>query len=410
MKNKRKIIVVSFSIVLIQFITSYFVYITISGYSPVVKVFVIMVINWLIALAGLLLIFNDYTNIFVSLYSLGSLYSKYHTTIILYDLLKKLADVDEPKDIYEQILEAAAKAVPKAKFGTILIEKYGKMVFEASFGFNHDYLEMIELDISDTSLYKFTNGKMDRPVIIPDILSINKGTILDSNVDIFVKAGGDKVRSSISAPIIIDKVVEGSLNLDSTEANCFKQSDIDILEIFALEVGKFVQLHQTLELNRTMSRYDALTGIFNRGYCTQLIKELMEEQTEFIIVSADINNLKKVNDVYGHEIGDLLIKNYVNNIRLFLPDDITFARYGGDEFVFVFPKYEEVKALVVMDDASSYFENHTINEEGPSVSVSFCYGLSQFPKESEDYDELLKIADDRMYIQKRKYKKKLGLK
>jgi diguanylate cyclase (GGDEF)-like protein len=371
------------------------------------KILVIMVLNWLIAILGLSFIFSDYTNTYVSI---NSLYSKYFTTIILYNLLKKLADVDKPKDMYEQILEAAAKAIPKATFGSLMMEKNGKMVFEASFGFNHDYLELIELDVRDTAFYKSTNGKMDRPVIISDIVHTYNETTIDVKQDIFVKAGVDKIRSSICAPITIDKKFEGSLNLDSTEVNYFKQSDIDVLELFALEIGKFVQLYQTLELNRTLSRYDALTGIFNRGYCTQFIKKLMEEQSEFILVSVDLNNLKEVNDMYGHEIGDLLIKNYVNNIRLFLPDDVTFSRYGGDEFVFVFPKTEEVKAHVVMDDASNYFENHTISNVGPKVSISFCYGISQFPKEAENYDKLLKIADERMYKQKRKYKKKLGLK
>ncbi len=406
MKNKMKIIGSSIGIALVQYWTSYFAYVIVPDESPILKVIIIMVLNWLIAIIGLLLIFNDYTNIFVNL---NSLYGKYHTTFILYDLLKKLADVDEPKDIYEQILDAAAKAIPKAKSGSVIMGRYGKMVFEASFGFNHEYLELIELDVHDTALYKLTGGNMDRPVIISDILSINKGDILDSKLDMFTKAGVDQIRSSISAPIIIAKSVEGSINLDSTEVNCFKEKDIEILELFALEVGKFVQLHQTLELNKKMSRFDTLTSIFNRGYCNQLIKEFIDIDKAFILVSADLNNLKEVNDLYGHEVGDLLITNYVNNMRLFLPDDVIFARYGGDEFVFVFPDYDELNALVVMDDASTYFENHTINKNDPAISVSFCYGVSKFPKESRDYDELLKLADDRMYSQKRKYKSKIGL-
>lgn len=403
MDKKIKIILISLGIASMQFITSYFAFITIPNTSAVIKILVIMILNWLIAIIGLLIVFNDYTNIFVSL---NSLYGKYHTTVILYSLLKKLADVDEPKDIYKQILEAAVEAIPKASSGSVLMGKYGKMVFEASFGFDHDYLELVELDVRETSLYKLTDGKMDRPVIIPDVLSINDTQLEDGKIDMFKKAGTDKVRSSISAPIIIAKSVQGSINLDSTETNCFKERDIEILELFALEVGKFVQLHQALELNQTMSRYDALTEVYNRGYCKQLIKDLMEEETEFIVVSTDLNNLKEVNDMYGHDVGDKLIKSFVDNMRLFLPDDVIFARYGGDEFIFVFPGYEEVNALVVMDDAKNYFDNHSITDKGPLISVSFSYGLSSFPKESREYDVLLKNADERMYREKRNYKEK----
>lgn len=406
MKNRDKIILLSCGIVVAQFLASYFAYVTIPNDSSLLKIAVIMILNWLIAIIGLYITFNDYSNIFVGL---NSFYGQYQTTVILYDLLKKLADVDEPKDIYQQIIESAAEAIPKATSGSVIMGKYGKMVYEASYGFKHEYLELIELDIHDTALYKLTEGKMDRPVIVPDILSINNHNTDEAKADMYVKAGADKIRSSISAPIIIAKAVEGSINLDSPEPNCFKESDIEILELFALEVGKFVQLHQTLELNQNMSRFDTLTNIYNRGYCEQAIKELMNNDNKFILISADLNNLKEVNDMYGHEVGDLLITSFVNNMRLFLPDDVVFARYGGDEFIFVFPNYDELNALVVMDDASNYFENHVIKDQGPPVSVSFCYGVSRFPAESQDYDELLKLADDRMYKQKRKYKSKLGL-
>lgn len=406
MKNRDKIILLSCGIVVAQFVASYFAYVTIPDDSSLLKIAVIMILNWLIAIIGLFITFNDYTNIFVGL---NSLYGRYQTTVILYDLLKKLADVEEPKDIYQQIIEAAAEAIPTATAGSVIMGKYGKMIYEASYGFNHEYLELIELDIHDTALYKMTEGKMDKTVIVSDILTLSDHNKDDSKSDMFRKAGADKIRSSISAPIIIAKSVEGSINLDSTEPNCFKEKDKELLELFALEVGKFVQLHQTLELNQNMSRFDALTKIYNRGYCEQAIKELMFNDDKFILISADLNNLKEVNDMYGHEVGDLLITSFVNNMRLFLPDDVVFARYGGDEFIFVFPNYDELNALVVMDDASNYFDNHTIREQGPPVSVSFCYGVSQFPKESEDYDQLLKMADDRMYKQKRKYKSEIGL-
>jgi len=407
MKSTHKIILSTIVLVVIQFVVSYIGYIVIDDHSVLLKVSVIMMLNWLIVIVmiGIFIVFNDYSKSFVSM---KNLYAKYQMTIILYDLLKKLAVVEDAKDIYNMILKAAAKAIPRAKYGSVIMNKNGKMVFEASFGLVHEYLELIEMDLAETALYMFTEGEMNRPVIIPDVLSINEGSLDESQIDMFVRAGVKKIKATIAAPIVVGKTIVGSINLDSPVANCFKKSDIEMLDIFALEVSKFVQLHEILELNKNMSRFDELTKIYNRGYCSRVIKEFMEEGKPYILVLADINNLKEVNDLYGHELGDALIVSFVNNIKLFLPDDVIFARYGGDEFVFVFPEHDEVEALVVMDDASKFFANQTIQETGPQVSVSFCYGIVTYPKESRDYDEILKIADSRMYHQKRKYKKTKG--
>lgn len=350
------------------------------------------------------MMYTVYKSHSVDMKRVDKLATKYELTMILYDLLKKLAHEEDTHSIYESILLAASKAIPSCEFGSIILSKDDKMVFEASFGFKHDYLQLIEFDVEETALYKNTEGKMDRAIIIPEILSINEEESTKEFVDILKKIGVDKIRSTISAPIFVGDINIGSINLDSTTSNCFDEQDIETLEIFALEVSKFVQLHRVNELNRKMSRYDDLTQIFNRGFCKKEIKQLIEKKTPFKIVSADLNRLKFINDEYGHDIGDQYLLSFVNITKLFIDEQVIFSRYGGDEFMLVFPQTDLLAVKVIMDDITNYLNTHLIEDNDKSITVSFSYGIASFPEDTVTYDDLLKIADARMYEAKSIYK------
>lgn len=401
MKERIRIVFLAAVFLTASFLISYILIDQLRGVHLALLIFLVMMANWIIFGSAVTVLLKRYFNVYSGI---KDIYSKYQMNKILYDLLKVLASVEETEDIYSLILEAATKAIPKAKFGSIIMNDMGKMTFKAAVGFNMDYLELIEMDLQDTALYRHTDGKMDRPIIVSDILSEEAGQIDERVVDLLSNSGVSKVRSTISVPIIISNSVVGSINLDSDEEKAFNHNDIESLDIFALEVSKFVRLHQIIDLNRTMSRYDELTGIFNRGYCSRLIRDLMQKESPFILVSADLNNLKTINDLHGHDMGDLLIKSFVNQVKLFLPDDVIFARYGGDEFVIVLPGSSAVEATVIMEDISRFFNQFTIREVDFPLGISFCYGIVDFPMESSTYDGVLKLADNRMYRQKRVYK------
>lgn len=401
MKERVRIALIAAGIFAACFIISYLLITYLADLPLPLLIFIIMASNWLVVGLGFLMAFRSYFNVYSGI---KEVYSKYHMNKILYDLLKVLATVEETDDIYDLILQAATEAIPKAKYGSIMMSNLGKMTFKASVGFDFTYLELIEFDIQDTALYVMTDGEMNRPIIVDDIMTID-GRIMDERViDLFNKAGVEKVKATMSVPIVISNSVVGCISLDSDLQGAFNEHDIEALDLFALEVSKFVRLHQILDLNRTMSRYDEMTGIYNRGYCRKQIKELMSKESPFVLVSADLNNLKTVNDLHGHDVGDLLIKNFVKQVKLFLPDEVIFARYGGDEFILVFPNLSTIEATVIMEDVARFFNNYTIREVSFPLAISFCYGLVNFPDETSTYDEVLKIADNRMYRQKRVYK------
>ena len=395
----KRIISIVVLLIICQFLLSYYIFEYAIIDNRTGKYILIFSVNWILNTYALAYIFKDYTSLFKSLKRFDR---DHNTTKILYELLKELAVMENKKDIYDRILEAALDAIPSGDMGSILLKHDDHYVYESSKGFKHDYLELIQLREEETSLYKLTNGKMDRTAVINNIQHLNNSDMEEVQVDLFLKAGTKKAKSSITAPIKLRQHVIGMISLDSTHINRFNQNDIEILELFAFEVSKFVQMYETMELNLIMSRYDELTKISNRRYGREQVKHLMKTETPFVMVSIDLNNLKEVNDMYGHDIGDALIQGFVKNAKLFIGKEVIMSRYGGDEFIMIFPNHTSLEARVILEDLSNFLLNQPIVNEGPPITVSFSYGVVEYPIETSDYDKLLKVADNRMYKNKRK--------
>lgn len=325
---------------------------------------------------------------------------------ILYDMLKELSVLDEVQEMYQVILSAAARAVPAAEKGSILMTQGEIMRYTASFGFDVRYLSKVKLKEKDTLLYKKTKGRMDQAIIIENFSVENQEQLSEENYFLLEKAGSFEIMSSISIPIRSNNRAVGSLHLDSTVKGAFKREDIEVLELFAFELAGIMKLLETMEAKNYLLRYDEMTGIFNRRYATEEIKKNIKQGSPFILVSMDINDLKIVNDNKGHETGDEYIRTFVQGIRQVISEDVIFARYGGDEFLLLFP---ETSVLEIEDKLNAVQEDFVRQGrflKRMGFDLSFSYGKVEFPKDATSYNELIRLADERMYYFKNAYKNK----
>lgn len=328
---------------------------------------------------------------------------------ILYQLLKELADMDTERDIYSVILEAAAQAVPAAELGSILIIRGEYMEYAASFGLNNKYLSKVRLRTQDTLLYKQTEGRMDQAVIIEEFSEKNARNFSEEVYDLLQKAGSSVIRSSLSVPITSNKKTVGSLHLDSSKEKVFKYQDIRILEIFALELAGLMRLVENIEMKNYLLRYDDMTRIFNRRYAGQLIKGFIQKAEPFVLVSMDMNDLKLVNDTMGHEMGDEYINYFVRAVGERIEAETVFGRYGGDEFILAFPGGNPTTVLFRMREIEEFFMRDARFKRMLDIDSVFSYGIVSFPQEAKDYNSLLRLADERMYLFKREFKRRRRL-
>lgn len=150
---------------------------------------------------------------------------------------------------------------------------------------------------------------------------------------------------------------------------------------------------------------DPLTKVYNKGFLMDALdaefKRARALHHDFTIVFFDLDHFKKVNDTYGHEAGDFVLKEFTSLIRThhLRPKDI-FARYGGEEFVLLLGQTTAKAACDIGERIRQAIENHPFIFEGKRISVTTSMGIAELRAETESTQSLLKAADKALYAAK----------
>lgn len=168
-------------------------------------------------------------------------------------------------------------------------------------------------------------------------------------------------------------------------------------------LGVFNDISDKKQAEEEISRlafYDPLTGVANRllirERAEQLIAESRRTPLSFSMMFIDLDYFKEVNDIHGHDMGDLLLKEVTQRIKELIRPEDTLARLGGDEFAVLFPNLTQPNSLDLGQRfVSSLAEPYLIHEQLLHISASI--GIAFYPDDSEDYNTLMKHADLAMY-------------
>lgn len=148
--------------------------------------------------------------------------------------------------------------------------------------------------------------------------------------------------------------------------------------------------------------FDALTGLYNR---TAFEKELenLENKNTFTIIMMDVNDFKIINDTYGHEYGDLILKEFSEILRTSFDSNCSHYRIGGDEFCTIYKITNQEKIEYLFEKLhNNLVKKRETSHHFPTVA----YGYSVFKKQDgSDVKKTLNDADEKMYQHKRKLKK-----
>lgn len=146
---------------------------------------------------------------------------------------------------------------------------------------------------------------------------------------------------------------------------------------------------------------DTLTGLANRRKITELLKEEIKKLEEdnnnnFNIIMLDIDFFKKVNDNYGHPMGDEVIKKVSNHMQDKVGSEGVVGRFGGEEFLTILYNNNIQEAALLANQIRSDIESKKIEFEGKQISVTVSMGIA-CSSETVIYQELLNKADERLY-------------
>jgi len=153
------------------------------------------------------------------------------------------------------------------------------------------------------------------------------------------------------------------------------------------------------------AKHDSLTSLPNRALLmdrlSQSIKKSTRNKKALAVVFLDIDNFKQINDAFGHDIGDLLLIEASNLLRVLVRETDTIARLGGDEFVIILDSVNSVEDIShVAQKILSRFQK-PFDLKGELVKTTFSMGISMFPNDAIDAQMLLKFADLAMYKSKK---------
>lgn len=308
-------------------------------------------------------------------------------------------------ELFNLVLEKVSEVIENAKFSCVLVlDEDENLKVAACKGYDREKAKKYSLKLKNTFLWIKTQGKLDNAIVINDIQKIVKGCF----PNILENENGFKVQSSISAPIIVDGKLFGFINVDSSSNHVFDEYDLDMMEYLRNQIAILISKHKLYKETIYLSRYDKLTNIYNRSYFEELfdryIAEAITDKREFLLALFDLNRLKFVNDNYGHLAGDKLIQAFSSNLNSLIGCKDYFARFGGDEFIAVFSTKEFKKIDKMVENLINNFKCNPIIFEQNSIICEFSYGIARFPQDSKDYNQLVKVADERMYRYKKRIK------
>ncbi|MDD4954514.1 MAG: GGDEF domain-containing protein [Candidatus Omnitrophica bacterium] len=150
-----------------------------------------------------------------------------------------------------------------------------------------------------------------------------------------------------------------------------------------------------------LSIYDSLTETYNRRYFVMRFMEEFERAKSFSLklsaLMIDVDNFKKINDTYGHLVGDAVLKEIAKIIKENIREIDSLSRFGGEEFALILPETDKMAAIVVAERIRSKISQQIIKAFDETLGVTISVGVSNFPQNTLYSDVLMETADKALY-------------
>lgn len=159
-------------------------------------------------------------------------------------------------------------------------------------------------------------------------------------------------------------------------------------------------MQEELAETRQLLNEDALTGALNRrGLDQTLSREIARSQrsnSRLTLAMLDLDHFKKVNDTYGHEVGDQMLMHFTSLLRSVMRKSDALVRYGGEEFTLILPETDARGTHFVLGRLQQVMARTPLNYEGKKINTTFSAGIATL-KPDENGHALLRRADDALY-------------
>lgn len=327
---------------------------------------------------------------------------------LFHEVGKALFSTLDLQKILQTIMEKISDLLQPDTWSLLMLdEKTHELYFEIAIGAGAERLKDVRLKVGE-GIAGWVAAHAE-PVLIEDV---SKDPRFNPKFDEITQTN---TRSIVCVPIKGREQVLGVIEL----VNClgkesFTRDDIPILKsladytAIALENARYVQVIRELTIT------DDCTALYNARHLNFVLDAEIYRSNrygyEFSVIFLDLDHFKQVNDVYGHLVGSKLLwligDVIKNNLRMI---DYAF-RYGGDEFVILLPQTSRENALLVVRRIKDLLTSRVFfAEEGLNIKVTASFGLAGFPMDGRTRKELLRMADEAMYLVKNSTRNNIAL-
>ncbi len=176
-----------------------------------------------------------------------------------------------------------------------------------------------------------------------------------------------------------------------------------IYDVTDVAISKKEQMKLNKELE-SLSRTDKLTQLNNRGYWEECFKSEYERCKRYgnpsSVLIFDIDHFKKVNDTYGHQAGDEVIRVTARTLAHLVRKTDIAGRYGGEEFVAFFPNTTAENTLIFAERLRKAIKAYTVNYEGTEINYTVSIGICEFRPSFVSHEKWIEKADEALYQSK----------
>ncbi|MBI4401018.1 MAG: diguanylate cyclase [Nitrospirae bacterium] len=205
-------------------------------------------------------------------------------------------------------------------------------------------------------------------------------------------------------PLVIGGRAIGVVHLVSAVPQCWTQDSRQWIEPLINMAAPMIGHLQHLEKAKRRALIDELTGVYNRRFLEEVLDKLIlpEERRKGQIVSLlilDLDHFKRVNDTFGHLVGDLVLKTVAATLHRILKESDVLARYGGEEFIVVLPRTDTGAAVVVAERLRVAIADLSFGKLAPAAPdhVTISVGVATYPTHASTVSDLIRSADQALY-------------
>lgn len=301
----------------------------------------------------------------------------------------------EFKSVLETVVSEAMNLIKNADEASIFLYDEGKLLFGADLVSNNDLLQTKEKPLPNGFTAMVAQQK--KMIVIEDIKAHPLHNYLSRR----------KQGSIIGIPLVIGTHVVGVMNLVRTIEGGFTEDEIRLLGLLADQAAVAIFNAGRHEEASQEARRDSLTGLPNRRALDERleveVKRASRSGTHLAVVMMDLDGFKKINDTFGHVIGDQVLCQAFSPLPESLRSTDFLARYGGDELTLVLPDTDLESARLVIEKVQAKLRQTDLEISGTNkVHLDVSGGIAIYPQHGLQASDLLRAADEALYRAKRR--------